>query len=66
MAKKTRSLKKVMTGKDPSYPWKFSGIKRKRGLDFQFNIIDSSWSHCSCFHSLLLPSLQLLPHTSNQ
>ncbi|KAJ6730705.1 CONSERVED OLIGOMERIC GOLGI COMPLEX COMPONENT 5 [Salix viminalis] len=41
MAKKTRSLKKVMTGKDPSYPWKFSGIKWKRGLDFQFNIIDS-------------------------
>lgn len=30
MAKKTRSLKKVMTGKDPSYPWKFSGQMETR------------------------------------
>jgi len=42
MAKKTWPSKKVMTGKDRLYPWKFSGIKWKRGLDFHLNIIDNS------------------------
>jgi len=41
MAKKTWPSKKVMTGKDRLYPWKFSGIKWKRGLDFHLNIIDN-------------------------
>ncbi|KAF9687008.1 hypothetical protein SADUNF_Sadunf02G0049200 [Salix dunnii] len=41
MAKKTWLLKKVMTGKDRSYPWKFSGVKWKRGLDFQLNMTDN-------------------------
>jgi hypothetical protein len=41
MAKKTWSLKKVMMKKDQLWPWKISGIKWKRGLDFQLNIIDN-------------------------
>ncbi|CAK7346667.1 unnamed protein product [Dovyalis caffra] len=41
MAKKTWSLKKAMMTKDQLWPWKISGIKWKRGLGLQLNIIDN-------------------------
>ncbi|KAG5250648.1 hypothetical protein IMY05_002G0049400 [Salix suchowensis] len=50
MAKKTRSLKKVMTGKDPSYPWKFSGIKWKRAEAIVLASTLCFFYLCSCYH----------------